>query len=690
MSPTPSRRTFLGGAAATAAGAAVAGVLAPTSASASASASALAAAQQRRKLTGTMRDIEHVVILMQENRSLDHYYGTMRGVRGFGDTTALTLANGQSVFHQPDPARTDGGFLLPYHVDTHKVDGQDLTGNDHSWGGVHEQWADGANSGFVADNGDVTMSYFGADDVPFNRALAQAFTFCDQYFCSIKGPTTPNRLFHWSGTIDPHGHHGGPATFNPDDYNPVYTWTTYPERLERAGVSWQVYANDEVGDGGGEDGYVGDYGDNPLWLFQAYHDALASTDPATRQLAERASLRTTWKPNSGLGHHVDHVLAQFLAAAKADALPQVSWIVAPYAYSEHPAARPVDGAAYTQAVLNAIWATPGLWEKTAVFLNYDEHDGFFDHVVPPTAPRGTADEYVDGLPVGFGPRVPMTVVSPWSRGGWINSQVFDHTSVLRFLELWTGVQEPNISAWRRELSGDLTSCFDFAHPNLSIPVLPDTTTLRAKADALDKKLPAPTAPGPGEQVRPKQEQGTAAARPLPYQPFGDVSIRHGSAAVVLGNAGTATVQLQVYSVQGAGFTSQRVDVPGGTSQSVDTAIQDPYDVAVHGPNGYLRAARGNATAEGFEASVAIVGSAAHPKLRVKLTNGTASAVSGSVSGIGPASPTAFRIGAGRAHSYDVDPIQAARGWYDIAVTSSRGYLRRFAGHLENGKPSVTG
>ena len=684
----PSRRLFLGGAAATvAATAATTAVLGATGVPA---AGAATASKASRKTTGTMADIEHIVILMQENRSVDHYYGTMRGVRGFGDKTALTLPNGQSVFHQPDPARTDGGYLLPFHVDTFKVDGQDLTGNDHSWGGVHEQWANGLNSGFVADNGDVTMSYFDAKDLPFNRALASAFTFCDHYFCSIKGPTTPNRLFHWSGTIDPHGRNGGPATFNPDDYNPVYTWTTYPERLQKAGVSWQVYANDEVGDGGGADGFVGDYGDNPLWLFQAYHDALASSDPSVRQLAERASLRTQWKPNSGLGHDVNHVLAQFLTDAQADALPQVSWIVAPYAYSEHPQARPVDGAAYTQTVLNAIWSTPGLWEKTAVFINYDEHDGFFDHVIPPTAPLGTKDEFVDGLPVGLGPRVPMTVVSPWSRGGWINSQVFDHTSVLRFLELWTGVEEPNISAWRREISGDLTSCFDFAHPDWSIPVLPDTATLRKQADARDKKLPSPTAPGPGEQVVPVQDSGSAPARPLPYQPWANVSVGASTISVGLGNAGSAALQLQVYNLRAGAAVTQRIDVAAGGAESVDLAIAEAYDLAVHGPNGFLRRATGARSLRGFEAIAEIIGSASHPKLRVTLTNGASRAVSGQLTGAGP--NTAFAVPAGGSKTFTVDAVAVSDGWYDVSVTigADPTFLRRFAGHLENGRASVTG
>jgi phospholipase C len=686
--PGPSRRLFLGGAAATAATAAVLGAASLPASAATTTRAATPAA--KRKTTGTMADIEHVVILMQENRSVDHYYGSMRGVRGFGDKTVLTLPNGQNVFHQPDPARPDGGYLLPYHVDTFRVDGQDLTGNDHTWGGVHEQWADGANTGFVADNGDVTMSFFTAKDVPFNRALAQAFTFCDHYFCSIKGPTTPNRLFHWTGTIDPHGKHGGPAIFNPDDYLPVYIWTTYPERLQRAGISWQVYANDEVGDGGGADGFVGDYGDNPLWLFQAYHDALASASPAEHQLADRASLRTTWKPNSGLGKDVNHVLAQFIAAAQADALPQVSWIVAPYAYSEHPQARPVDGAAYTQAVLNAIWSTPGLWEKTAVFINYDEHDGFFDHVISPTAPAGTKDEFVDGLPVGLGPRVPMTVVSPWSRGGWINSQVFDHTSVLRFLELWTGVDEPNISDWRREISGDLTSCFDFRHPDWSIPVLPDTTTLRKQADARDKKLPSPTAPAPGEQVVPQQEPGTAPARALPYQPWSNVSVGASKISVGVGNTGSATVQLQVYNTIAAGLTSQRLDVGAGATDSVDLPIPDAYSVAVHGPNGFLRLATGARSLRGFEVTTELTGSASHPKLRVTLTNGTSGAVSGQVAGAG--SPSAFSVSAGGSRAITIDPLTTSSGWYDVGVTITidATFLRRFAGHLENGHASITG
>jgi len=660
------RRTFMGGAAGAAA---TAGLL---------SALPEAAAGPPRRRKGRLEDVEHVVILMQENRSVDHYYGTMRGVRGFGDRAAL-----RNVFRQPDPKRPDGGYLLPWHVDTTKVDGQDLGGHDHSWGGVHTQWAAGELNGWIANTGEGALTYFTKDDLPFQRALAQAFTFCDNYFCSIKGPTTPNRLFHWSGTIDPHGTAGGPAYFNPDDYNPVYNWTTYPERLQAAGISWQVYANDEVGDGGGEDGWVGDYGDNPLWLFQAYHDALASSDPKVRQLADRAAVKSSWQPNSGLGHNVDHVLAKFVADCAAGTLPAVSWVVAPYAYSEHPSARPVDGAAYTQGVLNALWAKPSLWEKTVVLLNYDEHDGFYDHVIPPVAPPGTPDEYVLGLPVGLGVRVPMTVVSPWSRGGWIDSQVFDHTSVLKFLERWTGVREPNISAWRRAITGDLMSCFDFARSDTSIPALPDTAELRRIADETESKLPTPTPPPPGQQVVPVQEAGSAKARALPYQPLADVTVGATAASVELRNAGAAALQLQLYSGPGP---AQRIDVGPGARTTASVPVSGAYDIAVHGPNGFLREATGDAASGGIEVAVTLDGT----RLRVTFSKSTPGDVIARVSGLGgPTRTIAIRHGNS---SVTVDPFAHDHGWYDIAVTLDKNaaYKRRFAGHVENGKPSVTG
>ncbi len=530
----------------------MAGVAAGSAAGAPGAATAATAAA-RRNLTRSIKDVEHVVILMQENRSFDHYFGTLPGVRGFGDKQAVEYPGGGTVFAQPDASRTDGGHMLPFPLDSSRFNAQGAGGLDHSWKGGHQAWNKGAWDNWVVAKSEQTMGYFTKDDLPFHHALASAFTIADHYHCSLIGPTTPNRLFQWTGTIDPRGKAGGPAIDNPDDYAPVFGWTTYPERLRQAGTTWKTYANDEVGDEGTHP-YVGDYGDNPLWLFHQYHEALASKDPATRQLALDGGLHDGWKPDSGKGLDVTHLLEEFGRDAAAGTLPAVSYVVAPYGWSEHPKASPDYGAHYTNAVIQALMSNPDTWARTVLLINYDENDGYFDHQLPPLAEPGTPDEYVDGLPVGYGTRVPLTVVSPWSRGGWVDSQVFDHTSVIRFLETWTGVHEPNISAWRRAISGDLTSCFDFAHPDFSVPsadeVLPMSATqaLVAAADA-DMAKPPVQEPAVGAQRMPEQEAGSMRHRPLPYRQDADVAVDRASGRVTLTmrNQGKQGVSHQVFS-----------------------------------------------------------------------------------------------------------------------------------------------
>ena len=155
------------------------------------------------------------MVLTQENRSFDHYFGTMPGVRGFGD-----LAVSKQVFYQPDAANPDG-YLLPFHIDTTDTCAQALPSNSQSWGPQHDSWANGAMSGFVSAHlaadgvaGQYTMAYFERNDIPFHWALADAFTICDGYHCSMLGPAWPNRLFLMSGTVDPGGEHGGPVYGN--------------------------------------------------------------------------------------------------------------------------------------------------------------------------------------------------------------------------------------------------------------------------------------------------------------------------------------------------------------------------------------------------------------------------------------------------------------------------------------------
>jgi phospholipase C len=187
-------------------------------------------------------------------------------------------------------------------------------------------------------------------------------------------------------------------------------------------------------------------------------------------------------------------------------LPAVSWIIPTSFQSEHPDFMPAAGAAFVASKIDAIAANPEVWAKTAFILNYDENDGLFDHVAPPVPPPGTPHEFVKELPIGGGFRVPCIIVSPWTAGGWVCSELFDHTSVLQFLEKFTGVKEPNITAWRRKTFGDLVSCFRFDDNKAVPPRLPETTSPYSRAKFEAGNLPEPALPG-AEQTRPTQEQG---------------------------------------------------------------------------------------------------------------------------------------------------------------------------------------
>jgi phospholipase C len=426
------------------------------------------------RASSSIYDIEHIVILMQENRSFDHYYGTMPGVRGFADPTAITLSTGNSVFYQPDPSHAQG-YLLPFHYDTKTTSAQATPGTDHSWPTQHQAWDDGKMDQWIAAKGEYTMGYFMREDVPFHWALAEAFTICDNYHCSVFGPTNPNRLYMWTGMIDPNGTGGGPIIDNSPAFNNIIlSWTTYPERLEAAGVSWKVYQEED------------NYDDNALAWFKQY--GYASTSSPLWQ-------KGMYKGPAGA----------FEDDARNNRLPQVSWLVAPTAQTEHPDYFPAAGAEYIAQKLDAIASNPDVWAKTAFILCYDENDGMFDHVPPPVAPAGTPDEFVNasstGLTnIGLGFRTPTTIVSPWTAGGFVCSEVFDHTSLIRFIEARFGVSEPNISAWRRATCGDLTSAFRFGaaaaayagNGELGLAVT-ESRLLHAQAQVNDNPFPVPPA-----------------------------------------------------------------------------------------------------------------------------------------------------------------------------------------------------
>ena len=303
------------------------------------------------------------------------------------------------------------------------------------------------------------MGYLPREELPYYWALADKFTLLHSYHSSVLPQTNPNRLYYMSGTIDPGGTKGGPELSNDGRR---FRWTTYPERLEAAGVSWRVYHD------------VDDFDDNVLKFFAKYEDA-----PRGSPLHDNAM--------------VNRPLSAFLDDARAGNLPQVSWIVGDTPTSEHPPNPPALGEDLTAQCLAAVMSNERAWAKTLFVFHYDEHGGFFDHVPPPTPEPGTADEFVDGEPIGLGIRVPAVIASPFSRGGRVVSDTFDHTSTLRFLERRFGLEVPNLSAWRRDTVGDLTSTLDFSAPDASVPDLPDTTARAAAVTCTALPMPEPPA-----------------------------------------------------------------------------------------------------------------------------------------------------------------------------------------------------
>ncbi len=551
---------------------------------------ALAVEPARRH--GDLRDVQHIVILMQENRSFDHYYGTLRGVRGFGDPRALRLPDGRPVWYQPRPG---GGHVLPFHLDVRNTCAQTMHDLNHDWKHAQTTWQ--YWDAWVREKTPATMGYFTRADLPFHYALADAFTLCDGYHASLFGPTSPNRMFMFTGTSGlSAGSDGKQAIANIDDGNWTsdaardradfkgFGWTTYPERLQRAGITWKIYQEYD------------NYGDNTLQYFATFR-GLAPDNPLYRRGRAWAPGSTAANAETSRG---EYLVAEFARDVRGGRLPQVSWIIAPYIMSEHPRATPAYGASLVARLLAVLAAAPEVWSKTVFLLNYDENDGFFDHV-PPALPAlnasqgistvSVAGETCQGVPVGLGPRVPMLVISPWSSGGWVNSQMFDHTSVIRLIEARFGVHEPNISPWRRAVCGDLTSCLDLAGRDLHWPRLPDPQIEVALADTT-RNLPEPSVPS--RQRLPGQEPGQRAARALPYafdagmiwQPERGLHVRianQGTAAVALNTWASGLRPPRAYTVE-AGCSIEDLWPPSGEGR---------YALAIHGPNGFLRTIRGH-------------------------------------------------------------------------------------------------
>jgi phospholipase C len=491
--------------------------------------------------TAGSNSVQHVVFLMQENRSFDHYFGKMKGVAGFDDTNnrsaftqAWTTANGGSG---APSGEEPPNVLLPFHMSTLTGQGECTYDLSHAWPAEHACWDNGAMDAFVSTHtspsyenslGTNTMGYYNQYDIPFYYELADKFTICDNYFCSVLGPTHPNRLMAISANLDPAGVAGGPIIVTNSSLQGnqgTCTWTTMPDVLTEAGVSWKCYnPYGKVYQPGG-----GLFISKNMLL---YFDQYANADPTSTAYQNAFGY---YGPNvSGGFTKKNPNIDDFTADVTNGTLPQVSWIISPDSYDEHPPAPAQLGEWYTQTILDILTSNPDVWANTVLFIMYDENDGFFDHVPPPTAPPGTAGEYltVDPLPssaggvagpIGLGVRVPMLVVSPFSKGGWVCSDVFDHTSQLKFIASTFNVDVPNLTAWRDSAVGDLTSTLPIiSSPDVKVPKLPLVSdnekappisnecsdTQIAELNPNDGAYPVPL-----QQKMPTQESGTLKKTP---------------------------------------------------------------------------------------------------------------------------------------------------------------------------------
>lgn len=666
------------------------------------------------KRTGSIRDVEHIVIHMQENRSFDHYLGMLNGVRGFGDPRPLRLAAGRSVWAQPSKQHPDG-YVLPFHGDSKttrsfKVDGADQSHqeNVHIFNrGRYDRWG---HSGALQNR----MLHYTASDLPFYYALADAFTVCDAYHCSTMTQTYPNRLHLFTGCNGGGTVGGDPEMSNyGEDETPsadmaqdralrdgAYRWTTYAERLQAAGIEWKVYQEYD------------NFGDNLLSVFPPFRPA-----PKDSALYRRGRSWVSEHKEGADRKRSDG--AQLVEAFRRDVetgkLPQVSWIVTAADLSEHPQAEPSKGEHVTAKLIEALVDNPEVFAKTVFILNYDEAGGFYDHVPPPVPPvgdyRGHSTVPLDGEtkdygksdvqepgkhPIGLGIRTPTIIVSPWSRGGFVCSELFDHTSVLQFVEKRFGVREPNISAWRRSVCGDLTSVFDFTDSDRAALELPTTDDFRER---VARSLAGPVNTIPTTQTPTTQMPGQRPHRPLPYVldvVAGVTSERRLRIEMI--NRGTAGATFTVHDNSDAQEPWHYTIGAGdrfASAQWHDAGPLKAYDLTLRGPNGLWRRFAGTLSDRAPRAEVLLLQRPSEGAVELVLRNGGSQPMVFAIAldGLYPAQGARTRtvsVAPGKQVG-DLWGLAASDNWYDLAVTldGDAAFLRRFVGKVETGRAGRT-
>lgn len=680
---------------------------------------------QAHNATRSIRDVQHIVILMQENRSFDHYFGTKKGVRGFGDRFPIPLASGQRAFHQSDGKR----IVPPYRAHGKTSNAAMINGTPHDFADTQAAWNQGKYGYWPLFKTPYSMAYYTREEIPFQFAMAEAFTISDAYHCSIATGTDPNRIIFWSGSnFDPEKRAAGINCTDVDsepcnvrcwitgaEPDPGYTyrlngfkWPTIPDVLQEAGVSWRIYQDP-----------------NNNWTG-AMHGCLAFD-----------SFRTA-KPGSpiyenGMRHFS---LADLQKDVENNQLPQVSWILPSMKDSEHPGApsSPYRAANFTHQVLQALTSNTEVWSKTVFFLTFDENDGLFDHLPAPAVPSYNIDNTLAGKstlplegmyfhndkgtepfpspmggkgkriyqdkrdtisgnirPWGMGPRVPLYIISPWSKGGWVHSEVADHTSVAQFIEKRFGVVVPAISPWHRSISSDLTSAFNFESPDdPAFPSLPDMSDFEQRDEA-SKKLPKAEAPEQPSTLY--QEKGSVFSRALPYalycyaKPLGNQQ----QIQLVFKNQGQKGAVYHVYDMKHLERIPRRYTVEAGKQITDEWDLAETsgnYHLEVYGPNGFFQSFEGAVNAK--EPEVQIEFDSKKGGLLIHLRNTGAEKITAeladNVYGYGDRESI---IIAPQKQKKKYQGLAKSGNWYDYSVTTTGGMKYRFAGRVETNKHSIT-
>jgi phospholipase C len=670
--------------------------------------------------TRTIKDVKHVVMLMQENRGFDHYFGTLRGVRGFGDRFPVPLESGKPVWYQSNGTTE----IAPFHLDPKQFNALLAPSTPHSFSDSQAAWNQGKFGYWPKYKNNNSMGYYKRDDIPFQFALAEAFTICDAYHCSITTGTDPNRITFWSG-----------SNYNPDlrvrainctdadaevnnlrcwianpavDKWPVpgytykgtsFKWPTIPDILEQAGITWRIYQDPN-------DNWTGAM--NGCLAFESFRTA----QPGSPIYKNGMSLWT---------------LDDLANDVKNGTLPQVCWILPPQAFSEHPGgpSSPLKGSSFTERVLDALTANSHVWSKTAFFLTFDENDGLFDHVPPPAVPsynpdgslagKSTvtlngeyfsdpsgkykkADDNVSGnlRPYGLSARVPMYVISPWSKGGWVSSEVFDHTSMGMFLETRFGITIPNISPWHRTVCGDLTSAFDFTRAGSAArPRLPDTSGYTV-IDAQQRAMPLYTVPTQHQPL--SQEHGTRFSRKLPYELHTHAAVKAGiSVELAFLNTGTQGAVFHVYDKMHLDRIPRRYTVESGKALTDIWNIstdRGKYDLCVYGPGGFFRAFKdeGESTERIARPEMRVSYDKTDGDLLATFRNPGPQACALTIRDIAYRSggPEKVEVPPGKSITHRWS-LHRSANWYDFIVTAEAivGFERRFAGRVETGKHGLS-